>query len=635
MRTRLRGEAEAKRALASEERERKMWRVDGRIQEERMKHEDELRIVRQSSRKDIDELQTQMAGILIGHAKQKDVLQEKNLTLQKALEEMANEPGRSQERCAGTQDELDRCKRTLQEAEEESARCRENAAKLDAQRAEMEGLIREQNKREHALVEERDATSHRVVQLQRMRGLLCNPCKGKDLHRDSPDPPIKAAVSVEDSDGPRAGSSVKESRVVLEDGHGEAYACLDSRGLFEAVRDMMVDWARRLPAEEKRCRPQVVGGTGRKRLGPLPRDRAGLKHVLLIYGTTPHYLPNEELRNRRKKRTVIPVVTQYSEKHNLVRYDARRSMVGTYSVVIPRSENDSRRSYFVQEVLFAPGVKSLKLLREIAGTMFDFLGHDPGDAHARSPGGHEQSEHDTLASHLEEIQPMCCVPEPPDGPGAIRIRNARPARLFRESQVKCDLTRFEYDKGLREARLVYFRRSSKVLDGKRNLLPAASPRKDQENMRELYASTTLGFYRAPKRSCVKGNGELMSCWNETSRTWVETRSSPGGNVPRHTAVRADGAHQALRTRRAVQRLAETRGEQDFNPTMIEVAELAIAMEGRIPSALPCGRAPLLPHREYATISGSDADTPTRVSRVVQNKRPVSYPPDEGRSHVPG
>ncbi|KAK2811912.1 hypothetical protein Q5P01_000134 [Channa striata] len=143
-----------------------MWRVDGRIQEERMKHEDELRIVRQSSRKDIDELQTQMAGILIGHAKQKDVLQEKNLTLQKALEEMANELRTSQERCAGTQDELDRCKRTLQEAEEESARCRENAAKLDAQRAEMEGLIREQNKREHALVEERDATSHRVVQLQ-------------------------------------------------------------------------------------------------------------------------------------------------------------------------------------------------------------------------------------------------------------------------------------------------------------------------------------------------------------------------------------------------------------------------------------------------------------------------------------
>ncbi|KAK2821890.1 hypothetical protein Q5P01_021955 [Channa striata] len=98
----LRGEAEAKRALESEERERKMWRVDGRIEEERMKHGDELRIVRQSSRKDIDELQTQMADILIGHAKQKDVLQEKNLTLQKALEEMANELRTSQERCAGT-----------------------------------------------------------------------------------------------------------------------------------------------------------------------------------------------------------------------------------------------------------------------------------------------------------------------------------------------------------------------------------------------------------------------------------------------------------------------------------------------------------------------------------------------------
>ncbi|KAK2825791.1 hypothetical protein Q5P01_020005 [Channa striata] len=141
-----------------------MWRVNRRMQEEWMKHEDELRIVCQSSRKDIDELQTQMASILIGHAKQKDVLQDKNLTLQKTLEEMVNELRTSQERCAHTQDELDRCKQTLQEAEEESARCREQAVKLNAQSAEMEGLICERNKRENTLVEERDATSHRVLE---------------------------------------------------------------------------------------------------------------------------------------------------------------------------------------------------------------------------------------------------------------------------------------------------------------------------------------------------------------------------------------------------------------------------------------------------------------------------------------
>ncbi|KAK2841809.1 hypothetical protein Q5P01_012009 [Channa striata] len=33
-------------------------------------------------------------------------------------------------------------------------------------------------------------------------------------------------------------------------------------------------------------------------------------------------------------------------------------------------------------------------------------------------------------------------------------------------------------------------------------------------MRELYVTTTLGFYRALKRSCVNGNGELISCWKE-------------------------------------------------------------------------------------------------------------------------
>ncbi|KAK2811413.1 hypothetical protein Q5P01_000208 [Channa striata] len=479
-----------------------------------------------------------------------------------------------------------------------------------------------------------------------------------------------------------------------EDGHGEAYACLDSRGLFEAVRDMMVDWARRLPAEEKRCRPQVVYKKIREEVikeaealrqkpsrslllalmdlvevlggnefgSVATADRAGLKHVLLIYGNyTAYYLPNEELRNRRKKRTVIPVVTQYSEKHNLVRYDARRSMVGTYSVVIPRSENDSRRSYFVQEVLFAPGVKSLKLLREIAGTMFDFWDMTlEMPTHVRalapsfrqiqscqllisdeagSPGGHEQSEHDTLASHLEEIQPMCCVPEPPDE-GSGRDKNKKreaSADCFGESQVKCDLTRFEYDKGCGEARLVYFRRSSKVLDGKRgNLLPVVSLRKDQENMRELYVSTTLGFYRALKRSCVKGNGELMSCWNETLQdlgrdtfisgremcqdiqqsalTAFTKRVNPGAwcnGLPRHVASKIS------------------------NPTMIEVAELAIAlMEGRIPSAFPVAEllyCPIERVRDYLRFRRRYASDP-EFRAVVQNKRAglISAQMREGR-----
>ncbi|KAK2847540.1 hypothetical protein Q5P01_010539 [Channa striata] len=367
---------------------------------------------------------------------------------------------------------------------------------------------------------------------------------------------------------------------------------------------MMVDWARRLSAEEKRCRLNVVYKKIREEVmkeaealcqkpsrslllalmdlvevlggnefrSVVTVDRASLKHVLLIYGNyTMYYLPNEELMNHRKKLTVIPVVTQYSEKHNLVRYNARRSMVGTYSVVIPRRENDSRRSYFVPEVLFTLGVKSLKLLREIAGNMFDFWDMTlempthiralaPSfrkmqsclllTSEAGSPGGNEQSEHETLASHLEEKQPMCCVPKPPDEGS---------------------------------------RRSSKVLDGKRgNLLPIAALRKDKDNMRELYVSTTLGFYRALKLSCVKGNRELMSCWNETLQdlgrdtfisgrklcqdiqqsalTAFTKRVNPGAwcnGFPRHVASKIS------------------------NPMMIEVVELSIAlMEGRILSVFP-------------------------------------------------
>ncbi|KAK2821889.1 hypothetical protein Q5P01_021954 [Channa striata] len=199
------------------------------------------------------------------------------------------------------------------------------------------------------------------------------------------------------------------------------------------------------------------------------------------------------------------------------------------------------------------------------------------------------------------------------------------------------LTRFEYDKGCGEARVVYFRRSSKVLDGKRgNLLPVVSLRKDQENMRELYVSTTLGFYRALKRSCVKGNGELMSCWNETLQdlgretfisgremcqdiqqsalTAFTKRVNPGAwcnGLPRHVASKIS------------------------NPTMIEVAELAIAlMEGRIPSAFPVAELLYCPIErvcDYLRFRRRYASDP-EFRTVVQNKRAglISAQMREGR-----
>ncbi|KAK2847534.1 hypothetical protein Q5P01_010533 [Channa striata] len=391
---------------------------------------------------------------------------------------------------------------------------------------------------------------------------------------------------------------------------------------------MMVDWARRLSAEEKRCRPNVVYKKIREEVmkeaealcqkpsrslllalmdlvevlggnefrSVVTVDRASLKHVLLIYGNyTMYYLPNEELMNHRKKLTVIPVVTQYSEKHNLVRYNARRSMVGTYSVVIPRRENDSRRSYFVPEVLFTLGVKSLKLLREIAGNMFDFW-----DMTLEMP-----THIRALAPSFRKMQSCLLLTSEAGSPGG-------------------NLSRFQYDKGCGEARLVHFRRSSKVLDGKRgNLLPIVALRKDKDNMRELYVSTTLGFYRALKLSCVKGNRELMSCWNETLQdlgrdtfisgrklcqdiqqsalTAFTKRVNPGAwcnGFPRHVASKIS------------------------NPMMIEVVELSIAlMEGRILSVFPVEElvyCPIERVRDHLRFRRRNASDP-QFRAVVRNK----------------
>lgn len=100
-------------------------------------------------------------------------------------------------------------------------------------------------------------------------------------------------------------------------------------------------------------------------------------------------------------------------------------------------------------------------------------------------------------------------------------------------------------------------------------------------------STTLRFYRALKRSCMKGNGVLMSCCNEILQdlgrdtfisrqemcqeilwsvlTAFTKRVNPSGwciGMPRHVESKIS------------------------NPMMIEVVELAIAfMDCKIPSAL--------------------------------------------------
>lgn len=77
----------------------------------------------------------------------------------------------------------------------------------------------------------------------------------------------------------------------------------------------------------------IVGGNGLDSVANV--DKAGLKHVLLAHGNYMGlYVPNKDMISENGKR-VIPVVTHYKENHSLVFYDVTRSMLGTYTVIIP------------------------------------------------------------------------------------------------------------------------------------------------------------------------------------------------------------------------------------------------------------------------------------------------------------
>lgn len=99
-------------------------------------------------------------------------------------------------------------------------------------------------------------------------------------------------------------------------------------------------------------------------------DRAGLKDVLLAYGNyTTYYVTKKALVSTSGKK-VIPVVTQYSEKNKLFYYDSRRSMIGTY--LIPTTGKSTGKSYFVQDVLCVPGLRSRELLKEATMNKYEF-----------------------------------------------------------------------------------------------------------------------------------------------------------------------------------------------------------------------------------------------------------------------
>lgn len=332
-------------------------------------------------------------------------------------------------------------------------------------------------------------------------------------------------------------------------------------------------------------------------------DKTGLKHVLLAYvNYTTFYIPNKELISTNGKK-VIPVVTQYSEKHNLVYYDSSRSMIGTYTVVIPTTGKNNGKSLFVQEVLFTPGLESLELLKRVTGNRFEFWDMSlevPTHFTATTPSFQQiqpfqllrtedknpctQSNNIALVSRMEDIHPMCCVL---GTASAEMLKKKREASVdcLTEQQVICDLKHFHYKNG--GTRTVYFRRNGKFLDGKRvNLVPVVTLRKGQAEEPELYVSTTVRFCRAVKHCCVKGNGELVSCWNATLKELQMETFITGTDMYQEIHNPALTAFiNRVNPNNWCNYIPKHVESMIMNPIMVEVVELAIKfMDSKIPNA---------------------------------------------------
>lgn len=412
----------------------------------------------------------------------------------------------------------------------------------------------------------------------------------------------------------------------------DVFTCKSTQGLFDKVVHLMMCKQQALSEREKRYKPKTIykiirdmvikdsntiqeqqpsrllllalmdlvdieSGTGFESMSAV--DKAGVKHVLLAHGNyTNFFIPTKELISPKGKK-VIPVVTQYSEKHNFVYCDSNRSMIGTYTVGIPKNGKGNGKSYFVQEVLFVPGPESLDLLKTVTGSMFEFWDltlEVPTHSTALTPSFQQiqpvqllRTEDKTmsaqvLVSHMEEIAPMCCVL---GTASADMLKKKRETRVdcFMESEVICDLKHFHYEN--HDPRTVYFRRSSKFLDGKRvNLVPVVVLRKSQALATELYVSTTVRFCRAVKQSCVKGNGELVSNWNDTLQELERDTFITGAEMYQEIHNPALAAFiKRVNPTSWCNYIPKHVESMISDPIMVEVVELAIVyMDCKIPNA---------------------------------------------------
>lgn len=447
----------------------------------------------------------------------------------------------------------------------------------------------------------------------------------------------------------------------------DSFTCKRTQGLFDKVVDLMMSKQQALSDREKRYKPKTIYKiirnmvikdaitiqqqpsrslllalmdlvdieSGRCLESMADVDKAGLKHVILAYGNyRTFYIPTKELISTKGKK-VIPVVTQYSDKHNFFYCDSSRSMIGTYTVLFLTKGKNNVKSYFIQEVLFVPGHESLVLLKSVTGNKFEFWDmalEVPTHSTALTPSFQQiqpvqllRMEDKTMAtqalvSRMEEIAPMCCVLST----AAEMVMTPRETRVdcFTDNEVICDLKHFHYENS--GTRTVYFRRSCKVLDGKRvNLVPVVIRRKGQALAPQLYVSTTVRFCRAVKQSCVNGNGELVICWNDTLKDLERDTFTSGPDMYQeiHGPALAAFIKRVNPTSwcNYIPRHVES---VIVDPIMVEVVELAIKlMDCKIPNAFPvaellhCPLEKVRDHVKFWDMYASDNIVRTTVQKM--------------------
>ena len=449
----------------------------------------------------------------------------------------------------------------------------------------------------------------------------------------------------------------------------DVFACASAQGLFDSVADLMVCKQAELSESEQRRNPtnihktirdkvlqnakyirqepsvellralmdlvDVEGGNGFDCVANV--DKVGMKHLLIASGNyTVFYVPQKELKNPNGKK-VIPVVTQSFGTHNIMLYDKHRSMIGTYIVQMPQIGEDHGKTFFLQEVLFVPGHKSLELLKVVTCNKYEFWDmalEMPTDLKALMPcfqrihpsqllssdaNPGTQSNSEALASHMSEIDPMCCVVGT-DAAELTKSKRDKSLDCLRAEQVRYNLTHFRYENGGKPT--VYYKRNSGSVDGKRTcLVPVVILRQGQCDIRELYVSTTVRFCRAVKRSCVKGSGEIVSTWLDTIK-----------DLERDTFILGPEMHQEIYNPALTafikrvnpnswcnytpKHIASTVGD----PVAIEVLDLAIKfMDSKIPNAfavaglLHCPMKKVHEYQRFWNAYNSD----TRVNTAVQ------------------